>query len=124
MAMQQEALGYIAGTFHMLRVTLACKCVAARKQDSETQAILQWRSAEALRIYGRMLGARFADTLDDVCDRDPVGGDDKPRASFCSVLAEKVFDVRAGATALGHTMVGGSQPLTYYHIVQSTVKIL
>ena len=53
-------------SLHSFRVYLACALLELKRSHSEIQALLRWKSEEALRIYARMSAATYADLLTGV----------------------------------------------------------
>jgi hypothetical protein len=78
-------------TLHSFRVYLACALLALERSHAQIQALLRWKTDEALRIYARLSAKAYADLLDGVED---VGLDQVRTQNL------PVYDVGAHAEAL------------------------
>ena len=58
-----EALGAIV-TIHWWRVTLATSLFAKGKPPGEIQALVRWKTEEAMRIYARIRPSAYADAVE------------------------------------------------------------
>jgi hypothetical protein len=55
-------------SLHSFRVYLACALLALKRSHAEIQALLRWKTDEALRIYARLYSSAYADLLTGVED--------------------------------------------------------
>ena len=55
-------------SLHSFRVYLACALLALKRSHAEIQALLRWKTDEALRIYARLSSSAYADLLVGVGD--------------------------------------------------------
>ena len=57
-------------SWHSFRIYLACALLAAKVDGPTIQAMLRWRSPEALKLYARWNAGDYADMLKRACAAD------------------------------------------------------